>query len=128
MRILIVEDEQIIADDLAGKIERLGHSVIGTAMTGEEAIEMAEQTKPDLVLMDIQLGGEMNGAEAAQITQERVGARIVFVTAFPRAYLRERTQMRDPGLCLTKPISRMQLEAALRAAGEPSKLAGGPKR
>jgi CheY-like chemotaxis protein len=124
LRILVVEDEQIIAEDLTEKVTRMGHLVVGCAITAEEAVDVAAQSKPDLVLMDIQLAGKMNGAEAAHIIQDRVGSRIVFITAFPRAYLNERTRMRHPGLCLTKPISRIQLEAALRAAEEPPSIDG----
>ena len=69
-RILIVEDEQIIAADLRNKLQRLGHQVIGMAIGGEEAITMADQFQPDLVLMDVQLEGAMSGTEAARTIQE----------------------------------------------------------
>jgi len=60
-RILIVEDDQIIAADLRLKVQGLGHEVIGIAMSGEEAIGLAGQFKPDLVLMDVQLDTAMGG-------------------------------------------------------------------
>jgi len=82
-RILIVEDDQIIAADLRLRVEGLGHEVIGISISGEEAIELAWQFKPDLVLMDIQLDTAINGVEAARIIQEHTGASILFVTAFP---------------------------------------------
>jgi CheY-like chemotaxis protein len=120
-RILIVEDEQIIAADLRNKLQRLGHEVIGMAIAGEEAIGIADQLKPDLVLMDVQLEGEMNGTEAARRIQERTGAPVIFVTAFPGVFIREPGQMQRPGICLGKPFSRIQLEAALDAVlGNPS--------
>lgn len=115
-RILIVEDEQIIAADLRNKLQRLGYEVVGIAIDGEEAVHMAEQVRPDLVLMDVQLEGEMTGTQAAQIIQERTGAPVIFITAFPGVFLSDPTQMREPGICLGKPFSRIQLEAALGAA------------
>ena len=114
-RILIVEDEQIIAADLRNKLERMGHEVVGMASAGDEAILMAEQVRPDLVLMDVQLEGEMSGTDAAQRIQRQTGAKIIFITAFPGVFLRDPTQMTEPGICLGKPFSRIQLEAALSA-------------
>lgn len=125
-RILIVEDEQIIAADLRNKLQRLGHEVIGIAIAGAEAITMADQFKPDLVLMDVQLDGAMSGTEAARIIQERTGAPIIFITAFPGVFLREPAYMQSPGICLGKPFSRLQIEAALSAAlGKRSEAGGG---
>ncbi len=115
-RILIVEDEQIIAADLEGKLQRMGHEVVGMAIGGEEAINIAVQLKPDLVLMDVQLEGAMSGTDAARTIQERTGAPIIFVTAFPGVFLRDPAQMRQPGICLGKPFTKVQLEAALGAA------------
>jgi CheY-like chemotaxis protein len=115
MRILIVEDEQIIAADLEAKLLSLGHEVVGTAVSGAEAIQLAEQLRPELVLMDIQLRGKMNGIEAARQIQPATGAQIVFLTAFAGTFLRNPEQMSQPGLCLSKPFSRYQLAAVLQA-------------
>jgi DNA-binding response OmpR family regulator len=112
-RILIVEDEQIIAADLSNKLTRMGHQVIGMAIDGDDAINLADDMRPDLVLMDVQLEGEMTGTEAARIIQERIGAQVIFITAFPGVFLRDRGQMKHPGICLGKPFSRVQLEGAL---------------
>jgi DNA-binding response OmpR family regulator len=118
LRILIVEDEQIIAADLADKLAHLGHEVLGTAMAGEEAIQLAEQLTPDLVVMDIQLEGAMRGTEAARRIRERTNARVIFVTAFPNALLRDSVEMPKPGVCVVKPFTRSQLEASIRAVTE----------
>lgn len=115
-RILIVEDEQIIAADLRNKLVLMGHEVVGMAIAGDEAITMAELLKPDLVLMDVQLDGEVTGTEAARTIQENTGAPIVYVTAFPSIFVRDPAQMRQPGICLRKPFSRLQLEAVVKAA------------
>jgi|SRR5579875_2772183 len=115
-RILIVEDEQIIAADLRNKLRRMGHEVVGMAIAGEEAVTMADELKPDLVLMDVQLGGEMTGTDAARTIQERTRAPIIFVTAFPGVFVRDPTKMPEPGICVGKPFSRLQLEAAVQVA------------
>ncbi len=115
MRILVVEDEQIIAADLEMKLLSLGHEVIGTAVSGTEAIQLAEQQQPELVFMDIQLRGKMNGIEAAHHIQRSTGAQIVFLTAFAGMFIQNPAQMPTPGLCLSKPYSRYQLAAVLQA-------------
>jgi DNA-binding response OmpR family regulator len=116
-RVLIVEDDQIIAADLRLKVQRIGHEVIGIAISGEEAIGLAERCKPDLVLMDIQLDTAMDGLEVARIIQERTGASIIFVTAFPSAAVRgESVRMSEEEIYLGKPFSRVQLEAAVAGA------------
>jgi CheY-like chemotaxis protein len=115
-RILIVEDEQIIAADLRNKLVGMGHEIVGMAIAGAEAISIAEQVRPDLVLMDVQLEGAMSGTEAARTIQKHTGAQIIFITAFPGVFLRDPAQMTEPGICLGKPFSRVQLEAALAAA------------
>lgn len=116
VRILVVEDEQIIAADLTNKLRRMGHEVVGIAIAGHEAIKLAEHARPDLVLMDVQLEDGMTGTEAARLIQERTGAKIIFLTAFPGVFLEEPARMSEPGICVGKPFSRTQLESALSAA------------
>ncbi len=116
IRILIVEDEQIIAADLASQLARMGHQVVGMASEGQEALDLADRLRPELVLMDVKLEGQMTGTEAARIIQDRTGAGIVFVTAFPNVMLLKPPLLSKTGICLGKPFSRSQLEAALRAA------------
>jgi DNA-binding response OmpR family regulator len=116
-RVLIVEDDQIIATDLRLKLQRLGHDVVGIASTGEEAIAIAAQSKPELVLMDVQLETALNGIDAAGVIQARTGASILFVTAFSAAVLRDKLPgLAERGICLNKPFSRVQFEAAVDAA------------
>ena len=70
-RILIVEDERIVAEDIQISLAKLGYSVAGIAASGEEAVEKAEELCPDLVLMDIKLKGDMDGVEAAEQIRAR---------------------------------------------------------
>jgi DNA-binding response OmpR family regulator len=115
-RILIVEDEQIIAADLRNKLTSMGHQVVGMAIAGEEAVSIADELKPDLVLMDVRLEGEMTGPVAGRMIQERTGTKVVFITAYPSVFMRDPAQMQEPGICLGKPFSRIQLEAVINAA------------
>lgn len=115
VRVLIVEDEQIVAADLEAKLQRMGHQVVGITPSGEEAIQMADQWRPELVLMDIQLQGKMGGIEAAKKIQRNTAAQIVFITAYAGVFLRDPSQMHPPGMCLSKPFSQYELQAALDA-------------
>jgi CheY-like chemotaxis protein len=115
-RILVVEDEQIIAADLRNKLSAMGHEVVGMAISGEEAVTIADEMKPDLVLMDVQLEGQMTGAQAARTIQQRIGTPVVYLTAYPNFFLNEPGQMQPPGICLGKPFSRIQLESAVKVA------------
>ncbi len=80
-RILIVEDEIVTAMDEQQCLESLGYEVIGIVASGEEAIKHSETEKPDLVLMDITLKGEMDGVEAAWKIRDDFGIPVIFVTA-----------------------------------------------
>ena len=80
VKILIVEDEAITAMDLKYSLQDLGYDVVGTADTGQEAIDASRELKPDVVLMDIKLKGNMEGTEAAQ-TISKLGSHVIFVSA-----------------------------------------------
>ncbi len=112
-RVLIVEDEVISAMALEGLLSDLGYSVVGTATTGEEAIEKARRERPDLVAMDIRLAGRMNGIEAAARISEETAARLVFMTGYDDADTRSRALGLRPLAFLTKPIDRRKIKAAL---------------
>ena len=79
-KILIVEDESIIALDLQYGLKDLGYKVIGTTDNGQDAIDMAAEHLPDVVLMDIKLKGNMSGIEASEIISE-LGIAVVYLTA-----------------------------------------------
>jgi CheY-like chemotaxis protein len=79
--ILLVEDEAIIAADIVARLVRMGYIIIGTTGSGEEAITMANEHKPDMVLMDIMLEGPMFGTEAAKRIRETLKIPVIFVTA-----------------------------------------------
>ncbi len=115
-RLLIVEDEVIVADDLQWKLEQIGHEVVGTAISGAEAVVLASRHRPDIVIMDIQLQGTMNGVEAAQRIQQECGAAVIFITAFAAVFGREPGKIPPFSTCLSKPFSTIQLKEALESA------------
>jgi CheY-like chemotaxis protein len=81
LRILVVEDEFFIALDVEEQAKSLGHTVVGTAMTADEAIRMAGERRPDIVLMDIRLSGATDGIAAALAIRSQYGIESIFVTA-----------------------------------------------
>src|SRR4051812_1272805 len=88
-RILITEDERLVAKDLETRLKNLGYDVVGSATTGEAAIQLAEQLRPDLVMMDIVLAGRTTGTEAAREIRTRWNIPSVFLTAFSDAVVLE---------------------------------------
>ena len=81
-KILIVENDAIVAEDLAYSLERKGYEVAAKCSTGEAAINLANQLKPDLVLMDIRLPGDLDGIEASQEIRTLLDIPVVYLTAY----------------------------------------------
>ena len=81
-RILVVEDESVIAMDIQGGLKSLGYDVPVIASSGEEAIQQVEAVHPDLILMDIVLGGDMDGVEAAKRIYAGHNIPIIYLTAY----------------------------------------------
>jgi len=115
-RILVIEDEQIVARDLRNILVRLGHTPLGPAATGHDAIRMAAETSPDLILMDVELDGCMNGVEASIEIAREQPIPIVYVTAYPRTFVEDPSAMVSPFLCIAKPFSIPSLEAVIESA------------
>ncbi len=115
-RILIVEDEALISEDLRTRLGRFGYEVAGTAATGAEALRLAESSKPDLVLMDIVLKGPLDGIETAMRISKRFGIPIIFLTAWADTDILARAKTAMPYGYLVKPIEDRELKAAVEIA------------
>jgi PAS domain S-box-containing protein len=115
-RILVVEDEQIVALDLKGRLERLGYQVPATAATGAEAIAAAAEHRPDLVLMDVKLMGTMDGIEVAAKIQETADTPIVYLTAFGDEATLERAKAAGCYGYLLKPFEERELAITIDVA------------
>ncbi len=120
-KIMIVEDEAIICKDIEVNLENIGYEVVASSQTGQEAIDKAEEYCPDLILMDIQLKGKMDGIEAADIIQSSFSIPIIFLTAFAGKEKLERAKQTMPFGYLLKPVQyqnlKIAIEMALYAAG-----------
>jgi signal transduction histidine kinase len=114
--ILIVEDQRLIAADLAIQLRSFGFKVVGFATSGLEAIEKAKELDPDVILMDINLEGEMDGTQAAREIRARSRCAIVFLTAFSDIETLERAKLAEPGGYVVKPASPVELRCAVEVA------------
>jgi two-component system, response regulator PdtaR len=119
LRVLIVDDHQLLAVGLEVLLTQLGHTVVETVGTGEEAIVAAERHRPDLVLMDIRLEGDMDGIEAAKEIRSRFGIRSVFFTGQTDSKTRELAAEAEPIAFLDKTTSKAELARVISAVLEP---------
>jgi len=114
--ILIVEDERIIALDLRSKLGRLGYKVTGLAHSGAEAVKLALELRPDLVLMDIILDNGFDGIEAARRIREQMDVPIVFVSACNDIPTKERARQLGCSSFVSKPVDSRDLAERIREA------------
>lgn len=115
-KILIVEDEAITAMDVKNRLENLDFEIVGIASRGQEAIQKTEEFKPDLVLMDIILKGDMDGIEAATEIQEHFDIPVIYLTAFSDEKTLDRVKLTKPYGFITKPINQYGLEGTIKTA------------
>ena len=111
--LLIVEDDGILAANLEHILTDLGYGVLGPVATGEEAITLLRDHPADLVLMDIELAGELNGIETAEIINRSSDVPIVFVTGFSHDPLLEQARLVAPYGYLIKPVPERELAATV---------------
>ncbi len=115
-RILVVEDEAIVAKDVQSRLEGLGYAVIGIAASGEQAVSKAMETQPDLVLMDIRLKGQMDGVEAAGQIRDRFNIPVVYVTAYADDDTLRRAKITQPFGYILKPFETRELHTTIEMA------------
>ena len=115
-RILIVEDERIISLDLNRRLARAGYQVVDTVSTGPEAIETAERLRPDLILMDVRLGGDMDGVDAATEIRRRISIPVIFLTAYADEETIQRAKAAEPFGYVLKPFKERELYTTIDIA------------
>jgi PAS domain S-box-containing protein len=115
-RILIVEDERITGEDLRDVLTDLGYSVIDVVSSGPEAILLAENETPDLVVMDIRIKGDMDGTEVARILRSRFNIPVIYLTAHADAETLQRARLAQPLGYITKPFQEAELHASIEMA------------
>ena len=118
LKVLIVEDQVITAFLFKKKLQRFGYEICGPVPTGEKAIEVSEQEKPDFILMDINLLGEMDGIEAAKIILENHDPKIIFVTGYADEDTQQKAMDLNPMAYLLKPFDFNQVDSLIRSAFE----------
>lgn len=117
-RVLIVEDEHIIAMATSVNLKRMGCEVVATAATGEQAVDYAARKKPDVVLMDIMLQGSMNGIEAArQIHDAAPGMHIIYCTAYTDPGTKAQAAKTNPRAFMGKPLNYTELKTHIDDLG-----------
>jgi DNA-binding NarL/FixJ family response regulator len=114
--ILVVDDEFLIAQGLCMQIEDMGLAVCGTAATADEAIALALEHRPAVVLMDMRLQGDKDGVDASLDIHYAVGSKVIFITGSREPATMERIQLDHPAGVLFKPVSDRQLRAAIETA------------
>ncbi len=115
-RILVVEDELIIAKGIQKRLQALGYCVAGSASSGEEAVEKALRLLPDLVLMDINLQGAMDGVTAAELIRTKADMPVIFLTAYADADTLERAKVTEPFGYIVKPFQDITLQSSIEMA------------
>ena len=115
-RILVVEDEAVVAADIENHLRGMGYDVCGLIMSGEEAVAQAQEKHPDLVLMDISLSGDMDGVEAADYINETTKIPVVFLTAYTNEDVLARARVTEPFGYLLKPFQARELYTTIEMA------------
>ncbi len=115
-KILVVEDEVIVAMEMKQQLENLGYKVVGVANTGQAAIDISLEKNPDVILMDIMLKGKMDGIEAAEKIRKFQDNHIIYTTAYSDAELLERAKLTQPNGYILKPLISKEVDANIQMA------------
>ena len=121
-KILVVEDEGLVAKSIQSMLNNMGYEAPDVALSGEKAIKKAGEIRPDLILMDIKLKGEMDGIEAAEIIHDRFDIPVVYLTAFADEETLERAKITEPFGYLLKPFEEQDLQSTIEMALYKSKM------
>jgi len=122
IRILIVEDESLVARDIENMVKSLGYKVCGTATTGDEAVENAARFRPDLMLMDVVIKGTLDGIAAAEKIWEAFHIPIIYVTAYADDQTLKRAKTTEPFGYILKPFDERELKIAIEMAFYKSRM------
>jgi signal transduction histidine kinase len=114
--ILVVEDERVVADDIEESLKRLGYDVLGTVATAEHCLALAAERRPDLVLMDVRIEGELDGIETARQLRARFDVPVVYLTAFADEQTIARAGETEPHGYIQKPFRASELKSAVEIA------------
>lgn len=114
--VLVVEDESIVSKDIQHSLKKLGYNVVGAASTGERAFELAASEKPDIILMDIMLKGDINGIDTAQRVKEELQIPVIYLTAYADESTLEKAKVTEPYGYIIKPFKEVDLHTSIEMA------------
>jgi len=114
--ILVVEDESIVAKDIQNSLKKLGYTVPTIVASGEKAIEEVEQSRPDLILMDIMLKGKINGIETANTIRTKYDIPVIFLTAYADEDTLSKAKISEPYGYIIKPFKEKELQTTIEMA------------
>lgn len=115
-RIMVVEDDSIIVMELETRLRSLGYDVCATSPSGEDAIEKVVELRPDLVLMDVRLKGEMDGVETAAAIRAHLDVPVIYLTAYADEDTLQRAKATEPYAYIIKPFEERELQTAIEMA------------
>lgn len=116
IKVMVVEDEFIIALDLKERLNKLGFKVPGVATSGIEAVKLARKVNPNLILMDIMLRGEIDGFEAAKLIRNKLDIPILFISSFSDTNSVRRAKKVSPYGYIVKPFTEIELKSGIEEA------------
>ncbi len=114
--VLVVEDESIVSKDIQHSLKKLGYSVVGAANSGEQAVSLALEHMPDIILMDIMLKGEMNGIEAADAIRKETNIPVIFLTAYADESTLAKAKVTQPYGYIIKPFKEIDIHTSIEMA------------
>jgi CheY-like chemotaxis protein len=114
--VLLVEDEVLVAMELTSALKDMGYTVLEPAVTGEDAVRLANRLRPDVIVMDVSLPGELSGTQAAQVIHDRFQIPVVYLTGYANRATLAEIRMAGGGDVLGKPVRIRQLDAAIQQA------------
>ncbi|MBF0551529.1 MAG: response regulator [Deltaproteobacteria bacterium] len=115
-RILVAEDEVVICLQLKKWLRKMGYLPVGQAVTGREALKMAKELRPDVILMDVGMPGDLDGIAAAKIITQELNIPIIFVTGYTKDQVSEKTGSIAPVRHIDKPFSYLDVKNAIEVA------------
>lgn len=114
--VFILEDEFIVLKDIQASLKKLGYNIVGSAPSGEKALELLEEVTPDIALMDIMLKGKMNGIETAQIVKDKYAIPVIYLTAYAEEATLNLAKVTEPYGYILKPFKEIDLHTSIEMA------------
>ena len=114
--VLVVEDESIVSKDIQHSLKKLGYNVVGAASTGEKAFELAASERPDIILMDIMLKGDINGIETAERVKRELNIPVIYLTAYADESTLSKAKVTEPFGYIIKPFKEVDLHTSIEMA------------